>query len=74
VVAGSLIVLALLLLALGWFFFGGRDGPPEPTAHRRANETIDYTELEQAEREVQDAPDEDSVRDWGPGTGQPPIV
>jgi hypothetical protein len=74
VTTGSLIVLALLLVALGWFFFGGRDRPPEPTAHRRVHEAIDYTELEQAEREVQDAPDEDGVRDWGPGTGKPPIV
>jgi hypothetical protein len=74
VVTGSLILLALLLLALGWLCFGGRGGAPEPTAHRRAHETIDYTALEQAEREVQDAPDEDGVRDWGPGTGTPPIV
>ena len=69
----SLIVLAVLLILLGWFLFGGGDRAPEPTAHRRVNEAIDYTELEAAEREVQDAPDEDSVRDWGPGAGRPPM-
>jgi len=68
------VVFALLLVALAWFFLGGRDRAPEPTAHRRADEAIDYTELEQAEREVQEAPDEESVRDWGPGVQKPPIV
>ena len=70
----SLVILALLLVALAWFFLGGRGGPPEPTAHRRVDETIDYTELDEAEREVRDAPDEDSVRDWGPGTPRPPVA
>ena len=67
-------VFAALLAALAWFFFGGRDRAPEPTAHRRVREEIDYTELEQAEREVQEAPDEENVRDWGPGVQKPPIV
>jgi hypothetical protein len=33
----------------------------------------DEVELEQAERDVQEAPDEDTVRDWGPGVQKPPI-
>ena len=61
----------MLLLGLAWFFLGGRGDAPEPTAHRKVNEDIDYTELDQAERDVRDADDEDSVRDWGPGTGKP---
>lgn len=69
--ASVLVAIAVLLVLLGWFLFGGRGRAPEPTAHRRVNETIDYTELEQAERDVREASDEDSVRDWGPGAGQP---
>lgn len=68
----SLIIIALLVAALAWFFLGGRSSAPEPTAHRRVSEDIDHSELEQAEREVQDAADEDSVRDWGPGAPRPP--
>ena len=64
----------LCALALGWFFLPRREGPPEPTARRRPDGDIDYAELEEAEREVQEASDEDSVRDWGPGTGKPPNV
>ena len=66
-----LIAVAVLLLLLGWFVFSGRGGAPEPTAHRTVREAIDYAELEQAERDVRNADDEDSVRDWGPGTGTP---
>jgi hypothetical protein len=69
--ASVLVAIAVLLLLLGWFLFGGRGRPPEPTSHRRIDETIDYTELEQAERDVREADDEDGVRDWGPGTGKP---
>ena len=65
------IGVAALLILLGWFLFSGKGAAPEPTAHRRADESIDYTELEQAERDVRDADDEDSVRDWGPGSGKP---
>ena len=71
---GSLIGLAVLLIVLAWFFLGGRDRALEPTAHRAVREEIDYTELEQAEREVQEAPDEESVQDWGPGVQKPPIA
>jgi hypothetical protein len=64
----------LLLAALAWFLLSGRDDSPEPTAHRRVDDPIDRSELEQAEREVREAPDEDSVRDWGPGAGKPPVA
>ena len=67
----GLIALFLLLGVFGWLVFGSRDARHEPTLHRRVNEDIDYTELEQAERDVQEAEDEDSVRDWGPGAGKP---
>lgn len=66
-----LIILGLLVLALLWFLLGGRDDAHEPTARRRVGDDVDRAELEQAERDVQEAPDEDSVRDWGPGTGKP---
>ncbi|HYK81690.1 MAG TPA: hypothetical protein VEU55_00975 [Gemmatimonadales bacterium] len=72
------MILALglggLVLLLAWFVWGGQGRAPEPTAHRRLGEAIDYTALERAEQEVRDAPDEDGVRDWGPGVQQPPIV
>jgi len=56
---------------MGFFsFFFGR-GSSEPTRRPRDPDDIDHAELEQAEREVQDADDEDSVRDWGPGTTKP---
>jgi len=69
-VTGTLVAVALLLAALGWLLLGGR-GRHEPTAHRRHNDDDDHAELEEAEREVQEAPDADSVRDWGPGAGTP---
>lgn len=69
----ALVVLALIGLALGWFFLAGRDDAPAPTAHRRPRADVDYGELEEAEREVRDAPDEDEIRDWGPGTAGPPM-
>jgi hypothetical protein len=69
----TLIVLAVLLAVLAWFVCGGRGGASEPTTHRGAGATddIDRAELERAEQDVQEAPDEDSVRDWGPGAGRP---
>ena len=68
----TLVVLALLLL-LAWLVWGGRGDTPEPTAKRRADATddIDRAELDRAEQDVQEAPDEESVRDWGPGAGRP---
>jgi hypothetical protein len=68
------VVLAALVIALCWFLFGGRDSAPEPTTHRKVTDAIDYAELEQAEREVQDADDADGVRDWGPGATRPPVA
>jgi hypothetical protein len=70
----SLVGLVVLLIVLAWFFLGGRGGAQEPTVHRAVREDIDYTQLEEAEREVQEAPDEESVRDWGPGVQKPPIA
>ena len=66
-----LIAIGVLLLILAWLFLGGRGESVEPTAHRKAGEDIDYAELEQAEQDVQEAADEDSVRDWGPGSASP---
>jgi hypothetical protein len=70
----AVAVFAALGLALAWFLFSGRDSAPEPTARRRVNEEIDYTELEQAERDVRAADDADGVRDWGPGATPPPVA
>ena len=67
-----LIAFAILVLACLWFFWPRADAL-EPTAGRRINDDIDRAALEEAEREVQQAGDEDSVRDWGPGTPQPPL-
>jgi hypothetical protein len=55
---------------LGWFLFGGRNDR-RPSGRHSDNAAIDYDELEQAERDVRDADDEDSVRDWGPGSSKP---
>jgi len=71
---GIAALLAAVGLALAWLLFSGRDSAPEPTARRSVNSDIDYAELEQAEREVRDADDDDSVRDWGPGAGRPPVA
>jgi len=64
----TIIAFALVLLALGWLLLGGRGRTHEPTAHRRPDDDVDRAELEQAERDV---PDEESVRNWGPGAGRP---
>jgi Flp pilus assembly protein TadB len=64
---GVIAGLAALLALLAWFFW--------PTADKRPPATpsdVDVAELEEAEREVQAAPDEHSVRDWGPGVQKPP--
>ena len=63
------IVIAVLLALLAWFFWPGTDTRP-PVTHA---DIEDARELEQAEREVQEAPDAESVRDWGPGVQKPPI-
>ena len=68
---GLLVVFGLLLIVLGWLLLGGRGNKHEPTLHRTHNDDVDRAELEEAEREVQDATDEDAVKDWGPGAGKP---
>jgi hypothetical protein len=70
--SATLVVFLLLAAALGWLFLGGRTGAHPPTAPRGPADEIDLAELEQAERDVRDAADQDSVRDWGPGTTRPP--
>jgi hypothetical protein len=62
-------VIAGLLALLAWFFWPGTDTRAPVT---RAD-IDDPRELEEAEREVQEAPDAESVRDWGPGVQKPPI-
>jgi hypothetical protein len=68
--------LAALLALLAWFFWPS-DAPRHLPAGRqtplpRAG-VEDEAELERAERDVQEAPDEHTVRDWGPGVQRPPI-
>jgi hypothetical protein len=67
-VAAALIVLLALLT---WFFWPAAGTPKQRTPAPRPG--VDDAELEEAEREVQEAPDEDSVRDWGPGVQKPPL-
>jgi hypothetical protein len=63
------VVLAAVLALLAWLLW-----PSAAPGRRPApRDDIDRAELEQAEREVQEAPDQDSVRDWGPGASKPPI-
>lgn len=68
---GALVVIGLLLAALAWFFW------PSAAATRRTASRgrpgVDEAALEAAERDVQAAPDAETVRDWGPGTGQKPL-
>ena len=66
------VVLGAAALILGWFLFSGRDDAPEPTLGRRADDDVDHATLDAAEREVRDAPSEETVRDWGPGVGKAP--
>ena len=68
---GVIAVLAALLALLAWFFWPS-DAPSvrRPLATR---DDVDHAELEQAERDVQEAPDENTVRDWGPGVQKPPL-
>jgi hypothetical protein len=59
---GVAVVVGLLLITLAWLFWPSRGSPAPPRS-----------ELEAAEQDVQEASDQDSVRDWGPGTGQKPL-
>ena len=58
----TIAVVVALLLLLAWFFW------PSPSRPH-----VDENELERAEREVQEAPNDETVRDWGPGAGQKPL-
>jgi Flp pilus assembly protein TadB len=60
---GVAVGVAVLLLLLAWLFWPSA----APSARR------DNPELEAAERDVQEAADEESVRDWGPGAGRQPL-
>jgi beta-lactam-binding protein with PASTA domain len=62
-------VIAVLLVVVGWFLWPSNDARPA----RRERPDVDEAELEAAERDVQEAADEESIRDWGPGTGQKPL-
>lgn len=65
--------LAAILALLAWFVWpSSSPGTDSRTPGPRPG-VDDEAELEQAEREVQEAPDQDSVRDWGPGVSKPPI-
>lgn len=65
-------VIAVLAALLAWFFWPSNDARTPRTPGPRPG-VDDARELEQAEREVQEAPDAESVRDWGPGVQKPPI-
>lgn len=67
----TVLAIAGLLLLLAWFFWPSDAPASRPTPAPRAG--VDQAELEQAEREVQEAPDEETVRDWGPGVQKPPL-
>jgi beta-lactam-binding protein with PASTA domain len=62
-------VIAVLLIGLAWFLWPSKDAGPA----RRKRPDVDETELEAAEHDVQEAADEETVRDWGPGSGQKPL-
>ncbi|HEV8266487.1 MAG TPA: hypothetical protein VGQ06_16180 [Gemmatimonadales bacterium] len=68
--AATVAVLLALLALLAWFFWPSAGA--RPAGRRAPRDGIDQAELEAAEREVQEAQDADSVRDWGPGASQPP--
>ena len=69
---GIVVALAAVLALLAWFVWPSKDAGSSRSAASRAG-VEDEAELEQAEREVQEAPDEETVRDWGPGASKPPI-
>ena len=69
---GVIAVAAVILLILVWFFWPSRTTPTRP-ASRGERLGVDEAELEAAERDVQEAADEHTVQDWGPGAGQKPL-
>ena len=66
----TIAIVGVLLLLLAWFFWPSKS---EPGVMRKERPDVDEIELERAEREVQEAPDDETVRDWGPGAGQKPL-
>ena len=66
----TIAVVGGLLLLLGWFFWPSRSAPG---VIRKERPDVDEIELERAEREVQQAANDETVRDWGPGAGQKPL-
>ena len=66
----TIAVVVALLLLLAWFFWPGKS---TPGVIRKERPDVDEIELERAEREVQEAPNDETVRDWGPGAGQKPL-
>ena len=65
-------VIAVLLIVLVWFLWPSKDAGPA-RRERPERPDVNEAELEAAERDVQEAADEESVRDWGPGTGHKPL-
>src|SRR2546425_11170012 len=61
-------VIAVLLIVLVWFLWPSTDAGPA----RRERPDVDAAELEAAERDVQEAADEESVRDWARERGKSP--
>jgi len=66
--AAVIVALAALLALLAWFLWPSTDARTPAT-----RPGVDAAELEEAEREVQETPDEHTVRDWGPGVQKPPL-
>ena len=66
----TIAVVVALLLLLAWFFWPSKSAPG---VVRKERPDVDEIELERAEREVQEAPNDETVRDWGPGAGQKPL-
>jgi hypothetical protein len=65
-------IIAALLIILAWFLWPSKTAANASPA-RRERPGVDEAELEAAERDVQESPDEESVRDWGPGSGKKPL-
>ncbi len=62
-------VVVVLLIIFAWLLWPSNDARPA----RRERPEVDEVELEAAERDVQEAADDESVRDWGPGSGHKPL-
>lgn len=69
-------VSAVVLIVLAWFLWPSKAAGParrERAGAGAGGADVDDAQLEAAERDVREAADEESVRDWGPGTGQKPL-